>query len=244
MDLVRRLDRGPHLDDRRDLHAIEPSLHLWRGVPGHPRRRRDRDGPGMLQLRGPLRRRRRCPERGPSLHPSRCRGDAVPRQGGQEGIPRGGRGRRRRHTGDHHAPGGRCMHLLEPAGLPSRRGMLTPHRGCPGRRAPPRLEAQRLLAGTDPTRALHRRRGSCHLAPAGVETPRLGRGRARVPLVVHRGHRGLQRRRARLPGITGRDRRTRRRRGLRPDGRPPRASLVGSGGASDAASGRRRSGLT
>ena len=67
-----------------------------------------------------------------------------------------------------------------------------------------------------PLRLEHQRRRQRppHQHPAGVEAPGLGRGRRRLPLVVHRGPRWPSSARARVPGAARRDRRDGRREAL------------------------------
>ena len=76
--------------------------------------------------------------------------------------------------------------------------MRPAHRRARGRRAPHGLEAVGVLAGTDPARTLDGRIGPPDVTAARVEAARLGRGRRRLRLVVHRIARCVRRRRAAL----------------------------------------------
>ena len=97
--------------------------------------------------------------------------------------------RGRRHGGHRHPARRRRLHLPQPTRVRPGRRLRAAHRRPRGRRAAARLEAQRVLAGADPARALDRRERPRHVAAARLEAPRLGQGRRRLPLVVHRGRR-------------------------------------------------------
>src|SRR3546814_12325788 len=85
---------------------------------------------------------------------------------------------------DQDALGRRGLHLPQPARLRRwHRLRAAPRRPRP-RRAAPRLEARRVLAAPAAPRGGDEQRGPRDLHAAGVEAPRLGRGRLRVPLVV------------------------------------------------------------
>ena len=191
------------------------------------------DGPGararagVLQLRRPLRRRGRRRQRGEGVRPAAARADAVPPGGDRARVPRRRRAGRRRWPRHRHPPRRRRLHLPQPARLRPRRRVRAA-RGRPRRRrAPARLEAERVLAGADPPRALDRRERSRHVPAAGVEATGLGRGRRRVPLVVHRGRRGVRRDRAGVRVVARRDRRAGGRADLRAARRTARASRAG-----------------
>ena len=70
---------------RRDVPALELSLHLWGGVPGGARRAGAGARPRVLQLRSAFRRRRRRRQRGQGVRPVAARPDAVPRQSAPHG---------------------------------------------------------------------------------------------------------------------------------------------------------------
>ena len=92
----------------------------------------------------------------------------------------------------HHPAGQRRLHLPQPPRLPGRRRV----RPAPGRhgarRPPPRAQARRVLAAAAATRRRGGRRRARDVGHPSVGPSRLGRGRRRVPLVVHRGPRGLR----------------------------------------------------
>ncbi len=153
---------------------------------------------GLLQLRRPLRRRRRCADRGRRLRPLAPHHWQFIRKG------QGGRHPRQRGRGHHHPSRRRGVHLPQPAGLQRWGGLRPPRRRRRGGRAAAGLEARRVLAATPAPRRPDRRARLRHLHIAGVETPRLGPRRRGVPLVVHRHRRGFRRCRAclRLPEST------------------------------------------
>ena len=91
---------------------------------------------------------------------------------------------------------GRGLHHAQPPRPPRRRRLRPARRRPAPRRAPPGLEALRLLAAAPAPRLPPRRQRPPHLPAAGVEAPGLGRRRRRVPLVVHRVARGVPGRRA------------------------------------------------
>ena len=92
----------------------------------------------------------------------------------------------------HHPPGEGRLHLPQPPRLPRRRRL----RAAPGRhrarRPPPRAQARRVLAAAAAPRRRGGRGRARHVGHPAVGPSRLGRGRVRVPLVVHRGPRGLR----------------------------------------------------
>ena len=138
---------------------------------------RRRDATGLLQLRRPLRRRRRRADRGEGVRATRAAAHAVPRQGGQGRVPP------RQATPIPTAPwapppGSSTTPASSSTGRVSPVASAAPaHRRPRGRRAPARLEAQRVLAGADAARAHHRRQRARDVTAAGMEAARLGRRR-------------------------------------------------------------------
>ena len=119
-----------------------------------------------------------------------------------------------------HPDGRGRMHLLEPPGFPRRTRLRPSPRGSRARKEPARAEARRLLAASAQARGHHVGRRMGHFDRAPVGPPRLGPGRRRVPLVVHRGPRSFRGHPPRVEGASS---------GARADGRA-RASTGASRG--------------
>ena len=112
----------------------------------------------MLQLRRPLRRRGRRRQRRASAFVrlrarSTCSSTTRRRRRGFLDPATGGR----RHRDHRHAARRRRVHLPQPARVRPGRRLRAARRRPRRRRAAARLEAERVLAGADPARALHRR---------------------------------------------------------------------------------------
>ena len=184
VDLVRGSRRGPHAG----CSTSRSSCRRWTCIYGHgcqgvltgPAPELDA---GLLLLRRPLHRRRR---RGRGRAPRSTASTDEPVAAPQARRKKGGwlaQGRRRRA---HHARGRRRLHLPQPPGFAGGAGCALHHAALDGRRAADGLEARRVLAAPAAPAGAHRRARPRHLDAAGVEAARLGRGRPRVPLVVHR----------------------------------------------------------
>ena len=193
MGLVRRPRRRAHVGVRRDVPHEPVDVHLRQRLPGRAHRAGARARSRAAARYGAHftdeADRSRVERAGRAAH---RRGVAVQEQSAQPRRPdQGQRGRRDRHPARR-----RRLHLPQPARVP-RRPRLRPAPRRPRRgRAPARLEARGVLAAAaapdDETDDVRPR----HLHAPRVEAPRLGRGRRRVPLVVHRGARGVRRPRA------------------------------------------------
>ena len=184
-----RRTRRPH------LAVLAVDLHLRCRL---PRRGRDR-GPGLLQPRRVLHRRRRR-EAGREGRRRTRREHLAARQIRR---PQGFQRPRLDRLGQEpaaHPQGRRRLHLPQPARLRRRRGLRPARARAAHRPAPAGDQAGRLLAAADPARAglgrAARRDQGAGRHRHRVRPARLGRRRARPALVVHLGARGARRRRA------------------------------------------------
>ena len=210
MDQLRGRPRTTHVGLRRHVPALELELHLRRRLQGRARRRRHRAGPGMLQPRRPLHRRRRRADGARRVDPARAAALAEL----QEGPQRRASSRPRTGPPRHASSKGACIFHNQPDFAGGAGCALHIAAVEAGERLH-RLEARRVLAAAAAARTPHRRQRLRHLDPARVEAARLGRRRRRLPLVVHRERRRVHRQAARLPVPARRDHR---------DGRPGRST--------------------
>ena len=239
--LARRPRGGPRMGElprprggadvavRRHLPREPLDVHLRPRLPGRAHRTGPRVGPGMLLLRGPLHQRQgRPPGRGGGGHAD-TRAVAVPRQGPTQARDASQRRAQVEVRRAHHPAGERRLHLPQPSGLPRRRGVRLAPRRHRARRPAPRAQARRVLAAAAAPRRRGGRRRARDLGHPAVGPSRLGRGRLRVPLVVHRVTRGLRGDPPGLQGARARDRRHGGQEDLQAAGAVPRGARRGAG---------------
>ena len=183
-----------HLGVRRDVPAVPLAVHLRAGLPGRADRAGRGAGAGLLLVRGPLHRRRR---RGPGQGGGQ---DPRPTTSGSSPPPAGAAAwcaPRRTGPGSPGWSTGPASSSTGPASPAAPGAPCTGPRSARGQ-APHRAQARRVLAAAAAAGGHHRRRRAGDLDGHPVGPPPLGRRRRGVPLVVHRGARGVHRRRAGL----------------------------------------------
>ncbi len=182
--------------------------------------------PGLLQLRRPLRRRRRRADRGERVRAARAaaHGSSTPRR--KKGFLRPGDARRRRHGADHDAGRRRRLHLPQP----TRASRAAPGARCTSPRSRPasdRIDWKPNVCWQVPIRLEHHTDDNGYVTSTACGSGSGATGATAAPSSTGGApkRRGVQRRASpSYKYLARRDRRDGEQADLRPDGRPARAS--------------------
>ena len=199
---------GTDLAVRRHLPREPLDLHLRQRLPGCAHRTCARAGPGMLLLRGPLHERQGRPAgsrpRRPRSRPSN--GSSTARPGPSAATRPNVVVKSKSGELTTRLVKDACIFLNRP-GFPGGPGCALHQAAVAAGSPASRAQARRVLAAAAAPRRRGGRRRSRDVGHPPVGPARLGRGRIRVPLVVHRVARGVRGNAARLQRARARARR-------------------------------------